>query len=296
MAPKGKTGRTLGEALRLGAAQLADSSSPLLDARILLKAATGMDDVEIIARSNAPLAAPEASVFDASIARRARGEPVAYIVGEKEFWSLPFNVTPNVLVPRDDSECLIEAILERRHRDEALKMLDLGTGSGCLICALLSEFQNGFGVGLDQSESAIKVARGNAEVLGLGDRSAFVTGNWLASIGGGFDIVVANPPYIANAERSALPVDILQFEPERALFAGADGMDDYRAILEGFAASPGLLRNDGLLVFEAGTQQVSRLRQMVKEAFQTANTVIIVDLKGRQRGVAVDFRLIKKRD
>lgn len=296
MAPEGKTGRTLGEALRQGAAQLKASPSPLLDARILLRVATGIDDAELIARSNAPFTDLQASVFDALISRRARGEPVAYIVGEKEFWSLPFIVTADVLVPRDDSECLIEAILARRRCDEALKLLDLGTGSGCLIVSLLSEFRNGFGVGLDQSECAIKVARTNAQALGFGDRSAFAVGNWLAPIGGAFDIMIANPPYIANAERSALAVDILGFEPERALFAGADGMDDYRAILMGLAASPGLMRDDGLLVFEAAAQQVGHLRQMVKEAFQTANMAVIVDLKGRERGVVVDFRLIKKRD
>lgn len=288
--------RTLGEALRQGAAALEASSSPLLDARILLKTATAMDDAEMIARSDALLSDPHASIFDALITRRARGEPVAYIVGEKEFWSLPFKVTPGVLVPRDDSECLIEAILARRQRDETLKVLDLGTGSGCLICALLSEFRDGFGVGLDQSEGAIKVARWNARALGLSDRSVFVTGNWLAPVGGAFDVVIANPPYIADAERAALPVDILGYEPEGALFAGADGMDGYRAILAGLAASPGLLQNDGLLVFEAGAQQVSRLRQMVNEAFQVANPAVITDLNGRQRGVAVDFRLLKKRD
>jgi len=296
MLPKGKTGRTLGEALRQGAARLAASSSPLLDARMLLKFATGIDDASLIARSDERLIDTQATEFDALIARRARGEPVAYIVGEKEFWSLPFKVTANVLVPRDDSECLIEAILARRHRDEPLKMLDLGTGSGCLICALLSEFRNGFGVGLDQSENAIKVAHGNGEALGLDGRSAFAAGNWLAPIGGAFDVIIANPPYIADTERSALPVDVLDFEPEQALFAGVDGMDDYRAILAAFAAAPGLIRGDGLLVFEAGERQVSRLRQLVKETFQAANVAVIVDLKGRKRGIAADFRHIKKRD
>ncbi len=296
MAPKSKIRRTLGEALRDGAARLKTSSSPLLDARILLRAATQIDDAELIARSDAPLSDPDELDFDRLVARRARGEPVAYILGEKEFWSLPFKITPDVLIPRDDSECLIESILARRPRDEALTMLDLGAGSGCLICALMSEFQKGYGVGIDQSESAIKIARMNAETLGLCNRSAFAVGNWLAPVGGAFDIIIANPPYIADTERSALPVDVLDFEPERALFAGVDGMDDYRAILAAFAATPGLIHGDGLLVFEAGERQVGRLTQMVKETFQAANVAVIADLKGRQCGIAADFRLIKKRD
>lgn len=296
MAPEQEISKTIGEHLREGAVSLKASPSPLLDARILLKEATGFDDAELIAASNGRLSDRQASKFAALIARRARGEPVAYIVGKKEFWSLPFKVAPDVLIPRDDSECLVEAILARRGRDEALSMLDLGVGSGCLLCALLSEFPNGFGVGIDRSEKALRIARANAKALGFSERSVFAAGNWLTAIGGAFDIVIANPPYIAENERTGLAVDISGFEPGGALLAGADGMDEFRAILMELAAAPWLLKGDGLLVFEAGTEQVSRLRQMVKETLQPVDGEIIVDLKGRQRGVAADFRLIEKRD
>lgn len=296
MSPEWKSRRTLGQALREGAAVLKVSSSPMLDARVLLKFATGIDDADLIARSDASLMDLHASTFDALIARRARGEPIAYITGEKEFWSLPFRVSPDVLIPRDDSECLIESVLMRRARDEDLTMLDLGTGSGCLLGALLTEFPNSFGVGIDHSESAAKLARANAAALGLTGRAAFTSGDWLAPIGGAFDIIIANPPYIPDGERSELPLDVAEFEPSGALFAGADGLDDYRSILGGLRASQGLLRPDGLLVFEAGEQQISRLGQMVKEAFPAADAAVINDLKGRRRGVAADFRMGEKRD
>ncbi len=296
MSPDTKPGRTFAQVLRDGAGLLTASSSPLLDARVLLKFTTGVDDVELITRGDQPLAEESALDFDALIARRARGEPIAYIVGEKEFWSLPFKVTPDVLIPRDDSECLIEAVLARRRPEGALNILDLGAGSGCLLCALLSEFPNSFGVGLDQSENALKVARSNASALGFADRSIFVAGDWLAAVGGAFDIIIANPPYISDGERSGLPVDVAEFEPGRALFAGPDGMDDYRSILTGLAASPYILGEMGLLVFEAGHQQAGGLRKMVKETLSPAEVAVIIDLKGRQRGVVADFHLSKKRD
>ena len=296
MAPDLKCKRTIGRAQREGAASLITSSSPLLDARILLKKVMGCDDAGLIAQSDTPLTDREAKKYDALLARRARGEPIAYITGKKEFWSLTFKVTPDVLIPRDDSECLIDTILARRPREAALTILDLGVGSGCLLCALLSEYPKSFGVGIDRSESALKVARANAVTLGFGGRSVFARGDWLAPIGGAFDIIIANPPYIADDQRSTLPEDISNFEPTQALFAGIDGMDHYRAILQGLAASPGILRNDGLIVFEAGIGQVGLLGKMVKEVLQPVHSAVISDLKGCDRGVCADNRLSEKRD
>jgi len=194
-------------------------------------------------------------------------------------------VTPDVLVPRDDSECLIEAVLARRRRDAALQMLDLGAGSGCLLCALMSEYPNSFGVGVERSAKAAAVARINCERLGFADRARIVVGDWAATLAGGFDVIVANPPYIPD--RAKLPVDVAGYEPAGALFAGADGMDAYRAILK---AAPSALKPDGLLVFESGEGQADLLAQMLSEALPAAEIFPIYDLKGRERGVGADCR------
>ena len=246
------TGRSFAQALRDAAAKLTASPSPMLDARVLLKFAAGLDDAALIARSEALLSDDIAVAFDAMIERRKQGEPIAYLVGEKEFWSLNFKVNRDVLIPRDDSECLIEAIVARRRQSESLAMLDLGVGSGCLICSVLTEFEHAWGVGLDRSRRALQVAKSNAKALGLSDRLSFSAGDWLASIGGPFDVIIANPPYIPIAEKAVLAPDVSDYEPAEALFAGDDGMDDFHAILAGLAAAPLILGEGGMVVFEAG--------------------------------------------
>ena len=185
---------TVGEALRLGATSLPESETPQLDARILLKHVLDTNDAGLIARARDALSAQDRILYEELLTRRAQSEPVAYIIGVKEFWSLEFNVTPDVLIPRDDSGALIEAVLARRGRDERLRIADLGTGSGCLLCALISEYPRSVGVGVDRSAAALDVARENAGRLGFADRSKFIQGDWLAPLDGVFDIVIANPP------------------------------------------------------------------------------------------------------
>lgn len=169
---------SLDAALRKGAAALMDSTTAKLDARVLMKHALGVDDAALIARGRDMLTADRLDAFDRLIARRRAREPVAYIIGEKEFWSLSFRVTPDVLIPREDSECIIEAALERRGDSAQKAILDLGTGSGCLLCSLLTEFVDAEGLGVDRSHAALKVAGSNAERLGLTKRAKFMLGDW----------------------------------------------------------------------------------------------------------------------
>lgn len=283
----GDEGVTVGEALRLGATSLSESETPQLDARILLKHVLNVDDAGLIARARDPLSTQDCSQYDMLLARRARREPVAYITGVKEFWSLEFNVTPDVLIPRDDSGALIEAVLARRGREERLRIADLGTGSGCLLCALLSEFPHSLGVGVDCSAAALEVSRENARRLGFADRSKFVQGDWLAPLDGVFDIVIANPPYIPLGDRASLARDVSAYEPEGALYAGEDGLDAYRAII---AALPSRLSNDGLVVMECGANQTDSLAAMLTGIAGGAATFTMADLAGRPRGAGLDRR------
>jgi release factor glutamine methyltransferase len=283
---------TLGKALREAAAQLNAAPTPLLDARILLKLASGLDDAGVIAKSDDPLPADQAKIFAGLIKRRAAGEPVAYITGVKEFWSLEFRVSPDVLIPRDDSECLIEAVIARRDKHQALSILDLGTGSGCLLCALLQEFPNSLGTGIDRSANAIVIARANSTKLGLAPRARFLVGDWARALGGGFDIIIANPPYIPESDRAGLPVDV-GYEPASALFAGKSGLDAYRAIL---SDAPRILKPGGLIVFEAGDGQGEKLVEMVTKTFREAEISILNDLKGRPRGVIAERKSFVEKD
>lgn len=283
---------TVAAAIRKGADALGASQTPALDARILMKCVLDADDAGLVARSADALPEAKAFAYNALIDRRRLGEPVAYIVGEKEFWSLPFKVSPDVLIPRSDSECLIEAAIARRERSQALRMLDLGVGSGCLLCALLSEFPNARGVGVDQSPAAVRMAHMNAKALGVVARADFAIGDWGKALHGGFDVIVANPPYIPEASRAALARDVAGFEPHSALFAGVDGLDAYWDIL---ADAPRLLREDGLLLIEVGENQAAPVSAMVSKSFPGAEIEIINDLAGRTRGVLADCGSVQKK-
>jgi release factor glutamine methyltransferase len=285
---------TLEQALREGAARLVQSETPRLDARVLLKAATGYDDAKLIAQSHEVLGQDIRDGFFDLIARRQKGEPVAYITGVQEFWSLEFQVTPDVLIPRGDSECLIEAVLSRRSKDSAWSILDLGVGSGCLLCALLHEMPNSTGVGVDKSEKALRMARANAASLGFDCRTAYIVSDWAGAVEGPFDIIIMNPPYIPAGRRESLPVDVSGYEPADALFAGSDGFDDYRAIL---ADAPRILAISGLFVLEVGDgEQARRLAEMLTDFFPGASPEIVNDLEGRARGVLIDRKSFAEKD
>lgn len=203
--------------------------SPRLEARLMLAAAMGLTQEAVIAG-----AAPDATQLvrlNAMLARREAREPLAYILGTREFWSLDFAVGPGVLIPRPESETLIEAALaEFPIADLPLRVLDLGTGTGCLLIAFLKERPQAFGVGIDMSEEALTWARRNLGSNGMTNRARLARADWTKGVEGAFDVIFCNPPYIADAERVSLAPEVARYEPETALAAGKDGLDAYRQL------------------------------------------------------------------
>ena len=230
-------------------------ATPRREAQVLVGHALGVGREVLLGHPERPLADSERAALDALVARRAAREPAAYILGEREFWSLPLRVTRDTLIPRPDSETVVEAALARiADRAERLTVLDLGTGSGCLLLALLSELPNAAGVGVDVSPRALAVARANAGRLGLADRVRFAAGDWGRGLAGRFDMIVANPPYIGAAEFARLAPEITAFEPRIALLAGADPLASYRALAPEIAR---LLDPRGVAVVEIGAGQAA---------------------------------------
>jgi release factor glutamine methyltransferase len=216
-------------------------------------AAAGVDDALREARILAKEALDE-QTFDAFIARREKREPVAYILGRKEFWSLEFEVTPAVLIPRPDSETIVETALKELKQTPPRRILDLGTGSGCLLISLLMEFPDAAGVGLDISPDALAVAERNAARLGVAGRAAFVRGDFGELPDDRFDLVVANPPYIADAAMATLDLDVRGHEPHLALRGGPMGLDAIERIARSLFDA---LTPDGLALIEIGRDQGS---------------------------------------
>jgi release factor glutamine methyltransferase len=255
--PDGADPRTVAEARRALAAKFhaGGLDTPDLDARILVGHALGLDHAAVAAAATRKLGADEESCIFALASRRLAGEPVARIVGYKEFWSLPLRVDAATLVPRPETETVVEAALAAIDaggpRSRALRIADLGTGSGALILALLSELPNAFGVGTDMSAKALVVARDNARRLAQ-TRARFVVCDMAAALRGPFDAIVSNPPYIASGDIATLARDVRDFDPHLALDGGTDGLDCYRAIA---AAAPALLAPGGVLVVELGIGQ-----------------------------------------
>jgi len=240
--------------------------SPDLDSRILIGHALGLDHAALAAAATRRLGAHEENAIVALASRRLTGEPVARILGYKEFWSLPLRVDAATLVPRPETETVVEAALAaidaggQRSRD--LRIADLGTGSGALILALLSELPNAFGVGTDASTKALMVARDNARRLAL-SRARFIACNMAAALRGPFDAIVSNPPYIASGDIASLAPDVRDFDPHLALDGGPDGLHFFRAIA---AAAPTLLAPGGVLVVELGIGQAEPVAQLFAAA------------------------------
>ena len=225
------------------------------DALLLLAAAMGCERTALIADPMREIAPAALATFHAFLARRRAREPVSHILGEREFWSLPFCVSAATLAPRPDSETVVEAaLITIKNRAAPLRLLDLGAGTGCLLLSLLHQLPNATGVGIEKSPAAAAVAEDNARRLGLATRARLLIGDWLDALEGHrtFDLIVSNPPYIAETDRPALPPEVALYEPESALFAGPDGLDAYRALLPISARhlSPG-----GVLVLELGAGQ-----------------------------------------
>jgi release factor glutamine methyltransferase len=278
---------TLGALWRRGAAQLCASGveTPNLDARVLLADVLGIEIAQLIADSNKPAGEEIETQFVALIARRAQGEPVARIVGFKEFWGRRFTVSPDVLVPRPETETLVEAVLHARpDKNARLRVLDLGTGSGALLAAILLERPAAIGIGVDRSEAAVKIARNNLALLGLHERAALLCGDWGRALGARFDVVVANPPYIATAEVDKLPREVRSYDPREALDSGTDGLCSYRAIL---ADLKRLLAPNGMAVLELGAGQEEAVAKLARGTDMVIDGSARRDLSGHPRALVL---------
>ncbi|HYM19004.1 MAG TPA: peptide chain release factor N(5)-glutamine methyltransferase [Micropepsaceae bacterium] len=237
--------------------------SPRLEARLILAHVLGLNQEDIIA-GNCALDTQTRERFEAGLARRIAREPLSYILGKREFWSLDFTVGPGVLVPRPESETLVEAALSRlRGRDDPFDVLDLGTGSGCLLLAFLSERPRAKGVGLDISEEALRFAEENSQRLGMKERVELVHGDWSAAPERRFDVIFANPPYIAESAIGALDADVSAYEPRLALSGGVDGLEAYRRIAQ---VIPGRLKGHGLAFVELGEGQLEAVTGLFQNA------------------------------
>jgi release factor glutamine methyltransferase len=274
--------RALAARLKAAAIESAD-----LDARILTGHALGLDLTSLISAAQRELTSEESACLEEFARRRLGGEPVARIIGEKEFWGLPLQLSPSTLVPRPDTETVIELALEllRVGGDLArpMRIADLGTGSGAILLALLSELPAAKGFGTDISEAALQTATANAAAAGLLERATFITCDYARGLSGSFDLIVSNPPYIRSADISRLAVEVRNHDPLAALDGGADGLDAYRALIPQAA---GLLAPGAALVVEAGEGQSGPIQALMTSAGLTPATAPKADLAGIPRAVA----------
>jgi release factor glutamine methyltransferase len=258
--------------------------NPAREARISLSAALGLSPVALIVDPREPLGSAASKVQDVA-ARRAVGEPLSRIVGAREFWGLSLAITPHVLDPRPETETIVEAALSilSDRREDPLLILDLGVGSGALLCALLTEFGNARGAGVDLSADAADVAQGNLESCGSSSRAEIRVGDWTRGIEGRFDLIVSNPPYIPTADLAGLPREVRNFDPWLALDGGIDGLAAYRRILP---ESRRLLAPGGWLLAELGAGQAAKVTAVASQCGFTDVTTY-QDLAGVDRVVAI---------
>lgn len=269
----------LHEAVRdLADAGLAD---PAREARIALRWAGGFRPEELISALNLPPDEEEAARFRQAIDRRMVHEPMSHITGMRSFWGREFGVGPEVLDPRPETEILITEALRQ---GPFARILDLGTGSGCLLITLLAEWSSATGLGTDISRPALARAASNAEKLGVSPRAAFLAANWTEGLEGSFDLVVSNPPYIAEAEIAGLAHEVREHEPRIALTPGGDGLDAYRRIAGGVAR---LMAPGARLMMEIGPTQAEAVSAILEKAgFHVSD--IIRDFDGRQRVICAE--------
>ena len=256
---------------------------PAREARLTLCAACGLSPAAVIAAPDEPLgrAAPRLSEF---AVRRAGREPLSKIVGRREFWGLPLFVSRDVLDPRPETETIVEAAvaLFADRRSEPMRILDLGIGSGALLCALLGEFPAAQGLGVDRSDDAAKVARANLEASGLAGRGDVRVGHWADGVEGPFDLIVSNPPYIPSSSIAGLCREVRDFDPRLALDGGVDGLEAFWAIIP---ASAGLIAPNGRLLVEVGADQARSVLAIAGEA-GFVDVATRRDLAGVERVVA----------
>lgn len=257
--------------------------NPALDARLLLQHVLGVSREALLA--NAPrLTEVQQAQLDTLVARRVAREPMAQILGRREFWGLEFKVTSDTLDPRPDSETLIESLLQcKPNRGQPIDILDLGTGTGCLLLAALSEYPQASGLGVDMSDKALEVANENARALGLENRTIFKKSDWNSQINGVWDVVLGNPPYIPTEEIPRLAPEVAGYEPHSALDGGSDGLQCYRAITRFL---PEILAEDGVALLEVGAGQAQDVASLARAAGLRIKA-IACDLAGIERCVVM---------
>lgn len=282
------TGQSIEAARRILTARFAESGidSAALDARLLIGAALQLDLTGLIAQGRRRIAMDEADRLETFALRRIAGEPVARILGTREFWGLPLTVSPDTLVPRPDTETVVEAALDILRTEGlaggALRIADLGTGTGAILLALLTELPEATGIGTDLSAAALDIAAANARELGLGSRADFLISDYAAGLSGGFDLIVSNPPYIRSADIATLAPEVRDHDPRLALDGGRDGLDAYRQIAPQAA---NLLTPGGLVVLEIGQDQDTDVVRLMTAAGLTVAGPARTDLAGIGRAL-----------
>lgn len=262
--------------------EAAGVDSPVIDARLLLEAGAGVGRVDIVTDPRRPVSAAQAAAVEVLLRRREAREPIGHILGHKGFWTLDFTVNADVLSPRPETELLVEVAMETLPKGWPARVLDLGVGSGAILLSVLSERPESTGIGVDASEAALAVARGNAERLKLADRAELRQGDWADGIEGQFDLILSNPPYIPSADIDGLAPEVAKWEPRLALDGGPDGLAPYRRII---ADLPRLLSPRGAFAFEVGRGQAEAVQALAEAQGLTTSTPRL-DLAGIPRVVA----------
>jgi release factor glutamine methyltransferase len=287
-------GQTVEAARRMLTARLRTNTidSAELDARILIGAVLGLDLTGVIAAAERRVTAAEGVRLEEATRRRVAGEPVARIIGIREFWGLPLQLSAATLVPRPDTETVVELALEMLRPlemqpcadpERRLRIADIGTGSGAILLALLSELPEAYGVGTDISVAALRTASRNAIRLGLADCTGFVACDYAAALSGAFDLIVSNPPYIRSADIAGLSIEVRDYDPLLALDGGTDGLEAHRALIPQAAR---LLAPGGALVVEAGHGQSGEIQELIDTAGLICERPPKADLAGIRRAVA----------
>ena len=277
---------TRGELLRgtVERLRMAKLETPELDARVLVKEALRLSDAELIAAQDRPASPEGIATIENMISRRIAGEPVARILGHKEFWGLRFDLGVDTLVPRPETETLVDAALAAFGRGGAAHILDLGTGTGCLLLAVLSEFPDARGLGVDLARRAVEIAEANSVRLGLAGRARFKVSNWDAKVDGAFDLILSNPPYIPEEEIANLPLEVRLHDPALALDGGKDGLGAYRSLAD---VALRRLAPKGVLIAELGAGQEVSVAAIMAGAGLIVDRPARPDLAGIPRALVV---------
>lgn len=267
--------------------------SPAIDARLLLEAAADATRADILTDPYRELTADQDAAFESHLSRRARREPVSRILGRRGFWKIMLQVNPHVLSPRPDTETVVqEALLAFPEEGRRIQVLDLGVGSGAILLAILAERPAAVGLGVDVSEEALAVARDNAAHLGLEGRTALLRGDWTAGLGAdGFDLVVANPPYVRSRDIAALDPEVREHDPRLALDGGEDGLDAYRLLAPEVLR---VLRPGGRFLLEIGHDQSAAVEALMREA-GAGEVRTVKDLALKDRVVAGSKKILGER-